>query len=110
MDLLIRCESRRLIHEHFETTFWVPFLKLSIRDIENIVEEFWDFISGDSELYTKIIKPLGHRAKERNQEFVEEYSAIINRFTQEFNSRFCTNGNIDWESLVKFNSAVEKPK
>jgi hypothetical protein len=73
-------------------------------------QKFWDFISGDPELYTKIIKPLGHRAKERNDEFVEEYSAIINRFTQEFNSKFCTNGNIDWDSLVKFNSAIEKPK
>jgi hypothetical protein len=73
-------------------------------------QQFWEFISGDPELYTKIIKPLGHKAKERNEEFVTEYSAIINRFTEEFNNKFCAKGNIDWDALVKFNSAIEKPK
>ena len=30
---------------------------------------FWEFISGNEELYLKIIEPLGHRAKQRNDEF-----------------------------------------
>jgi len=32
-------------------------------------QSFWAFISGDDDLYTTIIEPLGHRAKERNEAF-----------------------------------------
>ncbi len=68
-------------------------------------QEFWEFISGDNELYIKIIEPLGHKAKNRNEEFLKSYSMIVNKFTVEFSKKFCTNeGEIDWESLVKFNS------
>ena len=31
-------------------------------------QKFWDFISGDNNLYTNIIEPLGHQAKERNEQ------------------------------------------
>jgi hypothetical protein len=68
---------------------------------------FWEFISGNDRLYLDIIEPLGHRAKERNEEFLNEYARIINIFTQEFVTRFCNNGSIDWETLVAFNSARE---
>jgi hypothetical protein len=30
-------------------------------------QRFWEFISGDENLYTEIIEPLGHKAKEKNQ-------------------------------------------
>jgi hypothetical protein len=36
-------------------------------------QRFWEFISGNSELYTEIIKPLGYKAKERNMEFSDSY-------------------------------------
>lgn len=68
-------------------------------------QAFWQFISGNSNLYTDIIEPLGHKAKEKNDEFIESYSQMINKFTREFSNAFCTNtGGIDWEKLVKFNS------
>jgi hypothetical protein len=68
-------------------------------------QQFWEFISGDSELYVKIIEPLGHKAKERNDEFLTSYSQIINLFTKEFSNTYCKpNGDIDWEKLVRFNS------
>ena len=70
-------------------------------------QKFWEFISGDSELYTKLIKPMGHKAKEKNDEFSEEYAAVINRFTAEFQQQFCApDGKIDWECLARFNSSV----
>jgi len=47
-------------------------------------QEFWEFISGNERLYIDIIEPLGYRAKERNQEFSEEYGRILNLFTNEF--------------------------
>ncbi len=71
-------------------------------------QKFWEFISGDSELYLKIIEPLGHKAKERNDDFMLSYSQMINKFTKEFANEFCKdNGEIDWEKLVKFNSSAK---
>ena len=69
-------------------------------------QKFWEFISGNSGLYLKIIQPLGYTAREKNDEFSEKYAQLINRFTLEFSETFVKNGAIDWEALVKFNSAV----
>lgn len=68
-------------------------------------QRFWEFISGDDNLYTKIIEPLGHQAKLKNSEFMEKYYRIINRFTYEFATEFSDEGRIKWEKLVRFNSA-----
>ena len=71
-------------------------------------QQFWEFISGDSNLYTKLIVPLGHKAKEKNVEFEKERAKILNLFTEQFCNKFCTDGEIDWEVLVKFNSSISK--
>jgi len=73
-------------------------------------QKFWDFISGNSDLYLKIIKPLGYLAKEKNDEFNEEYAQIVNKFTLEFSNKFVINGKINWDTLVQFNSSEIKPK
>ncbi|MBI3417020.1 MAG: cytosolic protein [Verrucomicrobia bacterium] len=73
-------------------------------------QSFWSFVSGDNNLYTTIIEPLGHRAKERNEEFQIEYGKVINRFTAGFIKVFCQpDGTILWEKLVQFNSAILIP-
>ena len=72
-------------------------------------QKFWEFISGDERLYTDIIEPLGHQAKERNGQFRQEYAKVINRFTAEFIGKFCdAEGNMLWEEIVKFNSAEDR--
>lgn len=72
-------------------------------------QTFWGLISGNDDLYTDIIEPLGYHAKERNKEFTEKYSNIINKFTLEFTNLFCTkDGAISWDELVKFNSAANR--
>jgi len=68
-------------------------------------QEFWEFISGNSNLFVELVVPLGHKAKIKNEEFQEEYAKIVNLFTSEFSKKFCHNGKIDWEELVKFNSS-----
>ena len=73
-------------------------------------QKFWEFISGNSDLYLKIIKPLGYSAREKNDEFNEEYAQIINKFTLEFSDKFVTNGKINWKVLVQFNSSELKPQ
>jgi Type II restriction endonuclease EcoO109I len=70
-------------------------------------QSFWEFVSGDPDLYIKIIEPLGHQAKNRNDDFIQSYSQMINKFTKEFADTFCLdNGSIDWDRLVRFNSAT----
>jgi hypothetical protein len=66
---------------------------------------FWEFIGGNENIYLDIIEPLGHKAKERNEEYMEQYCQMINKFTKEFVNLFCDNdGVIDWEKLIKYNS------
>jgi hypothetical protein len=73
-------------------------------------QRFWEFISGEANLYTEIIEPLGHKAKEKNDDFIKSYSQMINKFTKEFTNDFCKDdGEIDWEKLVQFNSAIIAP-
>lgn len=69
-------------------------------------QEFWQFISGNPELFIQIIEPLGHQAQPKNDDFLQSYAQMINLFVKEFSNNFCkTNGAIDWEQLVRFNSA-----
>ena len=72
-------------------------------------QRFWEFISGDKNLYTDIIEPLGHKAKEKNEQFQVEYAKVINKFTLEFSKEYCApDGSILWPKLVRFNSG-KKP-
>jgi hypothetical protein len=69
-------------------------------------QRFWEFISGDENLYLELIEPLGHKAKEKTAEFNEAYSKVINRFNDEFIQNFCTKDySIDWNKLLKHNSS-----
>jgi hypothetical protein len=71
-------------------------------------QRFWKFISGNDHLFTEIIDPLGYNAKERNDDFIKSYAQMINKFTRDFSNDFCkTNGEIDWDKLVRFNSAIQ---
>lgn len=72
-------------------------------------QEFWKFISGIENLYIDIIQPLGYRARERNDAFLESYAKMVNKFTREFTEEFCDDkGMIAWEKLVEFNSGMKK--
>jgi hypothetical protein len=67
-------------------------------------QNFWYFISENPDLYTDIIEPLGHRAREHNDSFNESKGQIVNLFTEEFMKDFCDDGIINWYKLVEFNS------
>lgn len=72
-------------------------------------QRFWEYISGNSELYIEIIEPLGYKAKEKNDEFVKSYSQMVNKFTREFANEFCTSkGDINWNKIIQFNSSKQK--
>jgi hypothetical protein len=68
-------------------------------------QNFWYFISENKALYTDIIEPVGYRARQHNDSFLDEKNRIINRFTREFANQFCrVDGSIDWVKLVEWNS------
>ena len=70
-------------------------------------QEFWQLISGDSSLYTRIIEPLGHQAKKRNTKFSSAYGALLNRLSDIFMAEFCNaDYTINWEKLVRYNSGI----
>lgn len=68
-------------------------------------QRFWELISaGDDTLYRDIIEPLGYLAKERSEEIELLCSEKLNVFTAAFVDRFCDEGIINWERLIRFNS------
>jgi hypothetical protein len=68
-------------------------------------QAFWKFIGGNENIYTDIIEHLGHKAKKRNENYLDQYNGKINIFIKEFIEIFCDrNGIIDWKELVKYNS------
>lgn len=69
-------------------------------------QRFWEFISGSKSLYVEIIEPLGHKAKQKNDDFLQSYDQAINKFNKEFLNEFCNDeGKINWNKIVEFNSA-----
>jgi len=72
-------------------------------------QDFWQFISGEKDFYKLIIDPIGYKAREKNDEFEEEYTKVINKFTRSFSLVYCdTQGKILWEKLLEFNSSSKK--
>jgi hypothetical protein len=70
-------------------------------------QRFWEFISGNNELYLEIVKPLGSKAKEKSEEYTTMYQNMFNLFVKDFINKFCNeDGSINWEKLVKFNSGI----
>lgn len=68
-------------------------------------KDFWEWLSGDPDFYTKIITYMGTRPDEYAKEFDEAYSKAENRLIREFTIKYCKeDGSIDWDALIKFNS------
>jgi hypothetical protein len=65
-------------------------------------QNFWTFVSGNKDLYTQIIEPIGYRAKEHNDAYEKEIARISNKITLEFIQEYCyEDGSIDWDKLVQ---------
>ncbi len=69
-------------------------------------QRFWEFITGDGEIYTRIIEPIGEKARERNEAFHGKYELAVDACAEEFRNRFCDSSNaIQWQKLVEFISS-----
>lgn len=71
-------------------------------------QDFWYFISGEARLYQEIVEPLGHRARQNNDDFESAFGALHTQFTFEFTRNFCQiDGSIDWDKLLVMNSGAK---
>ncbi len=71
-------------------------------------QDFWQLVSGNDKFYIDIVEPIGYKAKQKKEEFLEAYAVVVNKFTLEFAQRFCIDGKIDWKNLLEFNSGKIK--
>ncbi|UMX48261.1 MAG: cytosolic protein [Candidatus Nealsonbacteria bacterium DGGOD1a] len=65
-------------------------------------QSFWELISGDNELYKKIIRPLDKEAKKRDDKFKELYVKKINEMTKDVVDIFYENDNLDWDKIIDY--------
>jgi Type II restriction endonuclease EcoO109I len=73
-------------------------------------QSFWTFISGIDSLYVDIVEPLGYRAKEKNEAFLQEYDKVSNLFVRQFTNEFCDEtGAINWKAILELNSGGLPP-
>lgn len=66
-------------------------------------QEFWEFVTGDSEFYQKIIIPLDKEAKKKDEDFKDAYYAKVNEMTKEFSDNYlASDGLIDWRKIIEY--------
>ena len=72
-------------------------------------ERFWEFISGEKDFHKKILKPIEIQAKDKNDEFLENYQKVVNKYVKEFLNEYCNDdGSINWEKIVEVNSGKKE--
>ena len=68
-------------------------------------KDFWQWLTGDAEFYTKIIRLMGTRPDEYAKSFEAAYAKAQNRMVREFTIKYCKeDGSIDCDMLLRFNS------
>lgn len=68
-------------------------------------QRFWEFITGDAEIYKRIIKPIGEKTRERSDAFLCQCEKVVDSFIDEFRSQFCDpSNNINWGKMVEVTS------
>ena len=65
-------------------------------------QPFWELVSGDDQLYRKIIQPLDKEAKKKDEIFKELYAQKVNEMTKDMVNLFYTKDNLDWEKIIDF--------
>ena len=68
-------------------------------------KDFWHWLTGDPDFYTKIITFMGTHPDKYAKQFEESYEKAENRLVREFTLKYCAaDGSINWDTLIKFNS------
>lgn len=68
-------------------------------------KDFWFWLTGDENFYTKIAAYMGTRPNEYAKKFEEAYNKAENRMIRQFTIKYCNeDGSINWDALITFNS------
>lgn len=72
-------------------------------------QEFWKELTGDKNFYIKLIQLMQESIiLKHREEYRKAWQQAVNRYVREFTTDFCdTQGVIDWEKLLKFNSGTK---
>lgn len=74
-------------------------------------QAFWEELTGDADFYLKLMRLMGECPIQHRLEYEKEFNELVSRFNAEFKSEFsASDGSINWEKLIAFNSAKDKPK
>ncbi len=65
-------------------------------------QAFWELISGDDQLYKKLIQPLDKEAKKRDEIFKKLYIKKINEMTKDIIYLFYAKNNLDWDKIIEY--------
>lgn len=74
-------------------------------------EEFWEALTGDKDFYTKIISYMDTLPEQYIENYRTTYNRASNRLIRDFSIEFCnSDGTINWEKLVDYNSGSPSRK
>ena len=65
-------------------------------------QEFWSLVSGDEQLYKKLIKPLDKEVQKKDDDFKQTYAQKVNEMTKDLIDMFYTKDNLDWDKIVEY--------
>lgn len=73
-------------------------------------QKFWTLISGDEDMYAKILVPLKEETKVQDAAFKDARAAKIAQLTVDFKSEFWADGQINWSKWAELNCGIPKPR
>jgi hypothetical protein len=83
--------------------------KKNFREVSG--QAFWEEISGDPDLYKKLLVLVGKKADEHAAEYEKAFATATDKLVEEFEADFATtDGQIDWDKVLVFNSSKKEPK
>ena len=65
-------------------------------------QSFWELISGDEQLYKRIIQPLSKETKKRDEVFKSLYVNKVNEMTKYIVDSFYTKNMLDWDKIIEY--------
>jgi Type II restriction endonuclease EcoO109I len=68
-------------------------------------QRFWEYISGQAEMYSKLMTLFEEIVGDRQTQFDEAHARLVEKFTNELRETIGSDqGKIDWQKLVRLNS------
>lgn len=97
------------IHKQFDPMLGHAYGRSKAKPTKDLIyrrssgQTFWIEITGDPDFYLKLVRLMKEEPVKHMEKYSPAWDAAVNKFTAEFIENFCfSNGQIDWEKLVRF--------